>query len=153
MFSDSVPASQIPALVLGIWTGLLRVLMTDNIGDLKVKIVDCLCRVRRNADWTKFFFFHVSSDQKIWSYDTNLSNSKKVEMKSQIMFLKILVACYQHHHVYFRHLLPCLHLSIPWSIAWKWKYTSTKALREDDSLHFSMELRHIALKSLKWSRV
>lgn len=94
-------------------------------------------------------FFYVSPDKKIGSHDKNISKSKEVGRKSQIMFLKILVACYHHHHVYFRHLLPCLHLSIPWSIAWKLKYTSTKALREDDSLPFSMELRHVALKSLK----
>ena len=152
MFSDSVPASQIPALVLGIWTGSFESLtdrwhrrpQCENSWLLVWSQEKC-----REINW--IYFFHVSPDEKLWSQNKKMPLQKKKKAKS---FLKILVACYQHHHVYFKHLLPCLQLSIPWSIAWKWKYTSTKALREDDSLpFFSMELRHIALKSLKWSRV
>lgn len=108
--------------------GLWRELQIDNIGDLCMKGVFKLfewIQEKYRLNWV--ISLHISRYETMRATIKTLKR-KKMGRKSQIMLWKIQVASYQQHHVYFRHVLPCLHMSIPWSTAWKWKYTSTKAL-------------------------
>ena len=88
MFSDSVPASQIPALVLGIWTGSFESLtdrwhrrpQCENSWLLLWSQEKC-----REINW--IYFFHVSPDEKIWSQNKKKPlQKKKKKKKSQIVF-------------------------------------------------------------------